>query len=303
MDEKDLDKKEMGEREILAERFEANRGHLRVGGVSDAWLAGRRGRRRSGSMASPGAHRCGRGRKSQGLADDSGRARVPRHAARPQDTARRADRQCGSDRRRRQRRAGPADRRTRSASRCWWCWRHCRRRRESPSSCTMYSMCRSTTSRRSSAARRRRRGSLQGARASVCRARRRTRRPIANGSAKSSAHSSPHPRAATFPPCSPSLIPAWCCAPTHRRLRQASPASATPRPSRRKSAVSRKWRRSSAAAHALRAPALVDGDAGLAIAFGGQTRMVFDFVVENGRITEISLIADPQSVAALDVEL
>ena len=50
-------------------------------------------------------------------------------------------------------------------------------------------------------------------------------------------------------------------------------------------------------------PALIDGDAGLAIAFGGQTRMVFDFVVEDGRIIEISLVADPQSIAALDVEL
>ena len=49
--------------------------------------------------------------------------------------------------------------------------------------------------------------------------------------------------------------------------------------------------------------ALVDGEAGLVIAFGGQTRMVFDFVIENGRIIEISLIADPQSVDTLDLEI
>ena len=49
--------------------------------------------------------------------------------------------------------------------------------------------------------------------------------------------------------------------------------------------------------------ALVDGQAGLVIAFGGQTRMVFDFVIDNGRIIEISLIADPQSVDTLDLEI
>jgi len=49
-------------------------------------------------------------------------------------------------------------------------------------------------------------------------------------------------------------------------------------------------------------PALVDGDAGLVIAFGGKPRMVFDFVVEDGRIVEISLIADPRSVEGLALE-
>ncbi|MDP3739390.1 MAG: sigma-70 family RNA polymerase sigma factor [Hyphomonadaceae bacterium] len=49
--------------------------------------------------------------------------------------------------------------------------------------------------------------------------------------------------------------------------------------------------------------ALVDGDAGLVIAFGGTPRMVFDFVVVDGRIAEISLIADPQSIGALDLEI
>jgi hypothetical protein len=31
--------------------------------------------------------------------------------------------------------------------------------------------------------------------------------------------------------------------------------------------------------------------------------MVFDFVIELGRVVEISLIADPQSIAALDLEM
>lgn len=47
---------------------------------------------------------------------------------------------------------------------------------------------------------------------------------------------------------------------------------------------------------------LVDGDVGLVIALGGKPRMVFDFVVEDGRIVEISLIADALSVEGLDLE-
>jgi hypothetical protein len=35
---------------------------------------------------------------------------------------------------------------------------------------------------------------------------------------------------------------------------------------------------------------------------GGRPFAVFDFVVDNGRIVEISLIADRQSIAALDLE-
>jgi RNA polymerase sigma-70 factor (ECF subfamily) len=48
--------------------------------------------------------------------------------------------------------------------------------------------------------------------------------------------------------------------------------------------------------------ALVDGDTGLAIAPGGQPRVVMDFVLANGRIVEISLIADPERLAALDLK-
>ena len=49
--------------------------------------------------------------------------------------------------------------------------------------------------------------------------------------------------------------------------------------------------------------ALVDGDQGLVIAPQGQPRLVIDFVLEDGRIVEISLIGDPERIAALDLEL
>jgi RNA polymerase sigma-70 factor (ECF subfamily) len=50
-------------------------------------------------------------------------------------------------------------------------------------------------------------------------------------------------------------------------------------------------------------PALVDGDPGLAFIFGGQTRMVLDFLIEDGRITEISMVADATSLARIAVEV
>jgi hypothetical protein len=46
--------------------------------------------------------------------------------------------------------------------------------------------------------------------------------------------------------------------------------------------------------------ALLEGEVGLAFAPGGTPMVVFDFVIEYGRIVEISLIADPRSIAALD---
>jgi RNA polymerase sigma-70 factor (ECF subfamily) len=49
-------------------------------------------------------------------------------------------------------------------------------------------------------------------------------------------------------------------------------------------------------------PALVDGAPGLVWAPGGRAFAVFDFVVENGRIVEINLIADTRSIAALEVQ-
>jgi RNA polymerase sigma factor (sigma-70 family) len=48
--------------------------------------------------------------------------------------------------------------------------------------------------------------------------------------------------------------------------------------------------------------ALIDGDVGLVFAPGGRPMVVFDFVIENGRIAEISLTADASSIAALDLK-
>jgi RNA polymerase sigma-70 factor (ECF subfamily) len=46
---------------------------------------------------------------------------------------------------------------------------------------------------------------------------------------------------------------------------------------------------------------MVDGDPGLVFAPGGQPRMVLDFVLDNDRVIEISFIAEPKRVTALDV--
>jgi RNA polymerase sigma-70 factor (ECF subfamily) len=50
-------------------------------------------------------------------------------------------------------------------------------------------------------------------------------------------------------------------------------------------------------------PALVDGVVGLAWAPGGRPRVVFDLVVEDGRIVAIDLIADPARLGELELEL
>ncbi len=49
--------------------------------------------------------------------------------------------------------------------------------------------------------------------------------------------------------------------------------------------------------------AFIEGDVGLVFAPGGRPMVVFDFVVENGRIIEISLIADAACIAALDLKI
>lgn len=49
--------------------------------------------------------------------------------------------------------------------------------------------------------------------------------------------------------------------------------------------------------------ALVDGDSALVFAPGGQPRVVVDFVLENGRIIEISMIANPERIGALELKL
>lgn len=47
---------------------------------------------------------------------------------------------------------------------------------------------------------------------------------------------------------------------------------------------------------------LVDGDHGLVFAPGRQPRVLIDFVIENARIVEIDMIADPERIAAFDLE-
>lgn len=48
-------------------------------------------------------------------------------------------------------------------------------------------------------------------------------------------------------------------------------------------------------------PVMVDGEPGLVLAAGGRTRVVFEFAIVDGRIVEISLIADDRTLAALEL--
>jgi RNA polymerase sigma-70 factor (ECF subfamily) len=50
-------------------------------------------------------------------------------------------------------------------------------------------------------------------------------------------------------------------------------------------------------------PALIDGLAGLVFAPGGQLRVLFDFIVTDGRISEVFLVADPQEHRQIDVKM
>jgi RNA polymerase sigma-70 factor (ECF subfamily) len=49
-------------------------------------------------------------------------------------------------------------------------------------------------------------------------------------------------------------------------------------------------------------PALVDGQPGLVFAPGGKPFSIFDFRIEDGRIVAINLIVDPGRIAAMDVQ-
>jgi RNA polymerase sigma factor (sigma-70 family) len=48
--------------------------------------------------------------------------------------------------------------------------------------------------------------------------------------------------------------------------------------------------------------ALVDGDSGLVFAPEGRPRVIVDFVLEHGRIVEISMIAESERIAAIDLK-
>ena len=50
-------------------------------------------------------------------------------------------------------------------------------------------------------------------------------------------------------------------------------------------------------------PALVDGGPGLVFAPSGQPKALLEFVVEGGRITEIAVIANPESIRERDLEI
>ncbi|MDT7744217.1 MAG: hypothetical protein QOE59_3295 [Actinomycetota bacterium] len=49
------------------------------------------------------------------------------------------------------------------------------------------------------------------------------------------------------------------------------------------------------------APALLDGEPGLAFAMGGRTVSLFRITVLDGRITGVELVADPEAIATVDV--
>jgi RNA polymerase sigma-70 factor (ECF subfamily) len=50
-------------------------------------------------------------------------------------------------------------------------------------------------------------------------------------------------------------------------------------------------------------PALLAGAVGAAVTLGGELRVAFAFAIENGKVTAIDIIGDPERLAALDVRL
>ena len=82
----------MDEQELLAERFEANRGHLRAVAYRMLGSLQRGRRRRAGGLAAAQPRRHRRRREPRRLADHGRRAGLPRHAARAQVAARGAAR-------------------------------------------------------------------------------------------------------------------------------------------------------------------------------------------------------------------
>ena len=49
--------------------------------------------------------------------------------------------------------------------------------------------------------------------------------------------------------------------------------------------------------------ALVDGAVGAVWSVGGKVRVVFDFLVQGGRVTGITLLADPDTLEGMDLEV
>jgi RNA polymerase sigma-70 factor (ECF subfamily) len=81
-----------------------------------------------------------------------------------------------------------------------------------------------------------------------------------------------------------------------RRAAGAPPLAAEVRGAR---AVAETFRGRAQAAQLAR----IDGAAGLVFAPAGRARVVFEFVVEDGRISRIALIADPDSIRRIDLVL
>lgn len=50
-------------------------------------------------------------------------------------------------------------------------------------------------------------------------------------------------------------------------------------------------------------PALIDGAAGLVWAPGGKPRVVFGFTITDGKIVAIDILADPEHLGELDLEI
>jgi RNA polymerase sigma factor (sigma-70 family) len=83
------------------------------------------------------------------------------------------------------------------------------------------------------------------------------------------------------------------------RARAGADAPLLARGTRGREAVAEAFKGRAAAAHV----AAIDGEAGLVFAPGGKPFAVFDFVVEDGRIVEISVIVDRTHIAALRLEM
>ena len=88
-------------------------------------------------------------------------------------------------------------------------------------------------------------------------------------------------------------------APSHALIRAGAPALPLAPEIRGADAVANTFKGRASEAQ----PALIEGEAGLVWALNGRPLVAFEFAVEDGRIVEIDLTMDRQSLAALDVRL
>ena len=287
----------MGDEEFLAERFEANRSHLRAvayrmlgsateadDAVQEAWI--RLSRSDTTDVENLG-----------GLAHDRHRAGVPRHAALAHVPARRPARRGAPGTRREPAvgdrpggRSGPRRLgRSRAARRA----RDTARRPNGSRSCsTTCSPCRSTRSRRSSDARRPRRASSRAAPGAGCRERPPSRRPTSPASARWWRRSSRRLATGTSTGCSHCSTPTSCCTSTRSRCRPAR---------RPRSAARKPWpaRRAPSASRARFArPALINGAVGTVVAPRGRLQLVQTFTIVDGKVVELEVIVDPERLGS-----